>query len=151
MSSYTSGLIRTSGLIHSFIHSTYFPSVGSNSGIIYIGSCRFQLIKFERFKLNTTLAASSTEAVEFSKGILIVDLDVKLKNAQELNTQIMLMRFHCHSTVVRLCPKRLSNYLSKHHFRKNQSSFFHILVANVCFPSNFHTIQHDRKLERKYN
>jgi len=39
-------------------------------------SSRLQLIKFE--KLNTTLEVSSTEPVEFSKGSLIVDLEVKL-------------------------------------------------------------------------
>jgi len=41
-------------------------------------SSRLQLIKFERLKLNTTLEASSTEPVKFSKGSLIVDLEVKL-------------------------------------------------------------------------
>ena len=62
---------------------------------------RFQLIKFERFKINTTLAASPTEPVEFSEGNLIVDLDVKTPHVPNRMFKL-LMYFQCNNTAVRL-------------------------------------------------
>ena len=102
MSSYILGFIRTC-----------FTSVESKSGIICIRTSTFHVIKFDRFELNTNLVASSTEQVEFSKGSLIVDLDVKLHLCRiESINYVNAFSVYSNSTVVSLCHEMSSSKLS---------------------------------------
>ena len=66
---------------------------------------RFQLIKFERFKINTTLATSPTEPVEFSKGNLIVDLDVKTPHVPNRMFKLFM---YCREIIIPLKAFKLS-------------------------------------------